>query len=80
MAMIYPFERVPLPDISGFIQPRNGVRYFFAYIIGLRRVTKSGKSAHPAAKMIGHIETSTLIVLPLLSLRLFEPEFRSFFA
>ncbi len=55
--MIYPFVRVPLPDLSGFIQPRNGVRYFFAYV-GPRKVTKSGKSTHPASKMIGRIETN----------------------
>ncbi len=55
--MIYPFERVPLPDISGFIQPRNGVRYLFAYV-GPRRVTKSGKTTHPLAKLIGRIETN----------------------
>ncbi len=55
--MIFPFVRVPLPKISCFIQPRNGIRYLFAYV-GPRELTKKGKSTHPKAKLIGRVETN----------------------
>ena len=45
--MIYPFIRVPLPDISGYVEERGKVRYFYAYV-GPRLRTKSGRSTHPS--------------------------------
>ena len=55
--MIYPFIRVPLPDISGYVEERGKVRYFYAYV-GPRLRTKSGRSTHPSARMLGRVETS----------------------
>jgi|GEM_PF-4041151 len=52
--MIYSNIRVELPKISGYIQPRGGVRYFYAYE-GERRRDSRGRSVHPAAHMIGRV-------------------------
>ena len=53
--MIYSNIRIPIPQISGYVQPRGGVRYMYAYI-GERRRDARGRSTHPAARMIGRIE------------------------
>lgn len=55
--MIYPFVRVPVPNISSYVQCRNGRRYLFAYV-GPRVVNSKGKSIHPASKLIGRLETN----------------------
>ncbi len=55
--MIYPFVRVPVPNISSYVQSRNGKRYLFAYV-GPRVVNSKGKSIHPTSKLIGRLETN----------------------
>ena len=55
--MIYPFVRVPVPNISSYVQCRNGKRYLFAYV-GPRVVNSKGKSIHPTSKLIGRLETN----------------------
>lgn len=53
--MIYPFIRVDIPDISGYIQVRNGIRYFYAYL-GERVKRNDGSTRHPDSKMLGRLE------------------------
>mgnify|MGYP002624334215 CR=1 FL=1 len=53
--MIFPNIRVEIPNIGGYIQSRNNVRYFFIYV-GDRILTSDGKTTHPKSIMIGRIE------------------------
>jgi hypothetical protein len=55
--MIFPNVRVEIPNIGGYIQQRNDVRYFFIYV-GDRLLGADGKTTHPKSKMIGRIETN----------------------
>ena len=57
--MIYPFIRVDIPDISGYIQVRNGIRYFYAYL-GERVKRNDGSTRHPDSKMLGRLEPKIL--------------------
>ena len=54
--MIYPYIRVPIPELGGYRTTRNKVVYLYVYY-GERVVDENSESSrHPRAKMIGRIE------------------------
>ncbi len=55
--MIYPYIRVPIPELGGYIGTNGKRRYLYVYV-GERLVNKSGKSTHPKSRAIGRIEVN----------------------
>lgn len=53
--MIYPFIRVPIPELGGYIGVNGKHKYLYVYV-GERQVGKDGRSTHPKSKAIGRIE------------------------
>ena len=53
--MIYPFIRVPIPQLGGYIGINGKHKYLYVYV-GERQISKDGRSTHPKSKAIGRIE------------------------
>lgn len=55
--MIYPFIKVEVPNLGGYVQPRNDKMYMYVYVGERIRRASDGKSVHPKSRMIGIVET-----------------------
>ena len=53
--MIYPFIRVPIPELGGYIGVNGKHKYLYVYV-GDRQIGKDGRSTHPKSRAIGRIE------------------------
>ena len=54
--MIFPFERVPVPDMGGYVKTQGKRRYYFVYVGERLLNEKTGNTTHPKAKCIGRLE------------------------
>ena len=54
--MIFPFERVPVPNMGGYVKTQGERRYYFVYVGERLFNEKKGLTTHPKAKCIGRLE------------------------
>ena len=54
--MIFPFERVPVPNMGGYVKTQGNRRYYFVYVGERLLNEKKGRTTHSKAKCIGRLE------------------------